>query len=99
VGSSNQRLVHPLTGAALNYSSNVRKEDSNDTSSAKAYAAKKMKSPSLMLASDVTPCFSLGARPGARHPISRHRMAREPVVLNREGGNSVTMAVDGGRGL
>jgi hypothetical protein len=78
----------------------VRKKDDNGgTSPARAYAIKKTKSPSLMLASDETPCFSLGARPGACHPISHYRLAREPVVLNCEGGSSVAMAVDGGRGL
>jgi hypothetical protein len=30
-------------------------------------------------------------------PISRRRLAREPVVLNRKGGSSAAMAVDGGR--
>jgi hypothetical protein len=57
---------------------------------------KKTKSPSLMLASDVAPLFTLHARPGACHPISHHRLAREPVILNREGGSSAAMAVDGG---
>jgi hypothetical protein len=73
-----------------------KKEDSGGTSPARAYAAKKMKSPSLLV-SDVAPLFTLHARLGAYHPISRHRLAREPVVLNREGGSSAAMAVDGGR--
>jgi hypothetical protein len=74
----------------------MRKEDSGGTSPARAYAVKKTKSPGPMLVSDVTLCFSLGARPGACHPISHRRLAREPVVLNREGGSLATMAVDGG---
>jgi hypothetical protein len=76
-----------------------KKEDSGGTSLARAYAAKKTKSPDPMLVSDTTLCFSLGARPGAYHPISRRRLARESVILNREGGSSAAMAVDGGRGL
>jgi hypothetical protein len=39
----------------------------------------------------------LHARPGACHPISRYKLAREPVALNCEGGSSAAMAVDGGR--
>jgi hypothetical protein len=78
----------------------MRKEEgSGSTNSARAYAAKKMKSFGPLLASDATLCFSLGVRPGAYHPISHHRLARQPVVLNREGGSSVAMVVDGGRGL
>jgi hypothetical protein len=77
----------------------VSKKDSGVTSPARAYAAKKTKSHGPMLANDVIPCFSLGARPGACHPISHRRLAREPVALNREGGSSTTMAVDSGRGL
>jgi hypothetical protein len=78
----------------------VRKEeDDGGTSPARAYTAKKMKSHGPMLASDVTPCFSLGARPGACHPINHHRLAREPIVLNREGGSSAAMTVDDGQGL
>jgi hypothetical protein len=77
----------------------VRKEDIGDTSLARAYTAKKTKSPGLMLASDVTPCFSLGARLGAYRPISHRRLAKEPVVLNRKGGSSAAMAVNDGRGL
>jgi hypothetical protein len=45
------------------------------------------------LASDMTPCFSLGVRPGACHPIIWHRLAREPIVLNHEGGSSAAMTV------
>jgi hypothetical protein len=69
-----------------------KKEDSGGTSPDRVYAAKKMKSPGPMLASDVTPCFSLGARPGACHPISCHRLAREShleprrQVLSSHGG-------------
>jgi hypothetical protein len=74
-----------------------KKEDGGGTSPVRAYAAKKMKSPYLMLASDAAPFFNLDARQGACHPISRRRLAREPVVLNREGGSSAVMAVDGGR--
>jgi hypothetical protein len=59
----------------------------HDTSPARAYVAKKTKSPSLMLASDAAPCFSLGTIPGAYHPISRRRRAGEPIVLNRKGGS------------
>jgi hypothetical protein len=82
------------------YSSNVRKkEDDDGTSKARAYTAKKTKSPGFMLASDVTPFFNLDARLGACHPISNRRLAREPIVLNREGGSSAAMAVDGGRRL
>jgi hypothetical protein len=82
------------------YSSSVRKkEDNGGTCPARAYATKKMKSPGLMLASDAAPFFSLEAGPSACHPISRHRLAREPVVLNREGGSSAAMVVDGGRRL
>jgi hypothetical protein len=51
----------------------------------------------LMLASDAAPLFTLHARPGACHRISRRRLAREPIVLNREGGSSAAMAVDGGQ--
>jgi hypothetical protein len=75
----------------------MRKEDSGGTSPAKAYAMKKKKSPSLMLASDTALLFTLHARPGACHPISCRRLARELVILNREGGSSTTMVVDGGR--
>jgi hypothetical protein len=76
----------------------VRKEeDSGGTSPARAYAGKKAMSPGLMLASDAAPLFILHARLGACHPISRRRLAREPVVLNREGGSSAAMAVDGGQ--
>jgi hypothetical protein len=49
------------------------------------------------LASDAAPLFTLHARLDACHPISRRRLAREPVILNREGGSSAAMAVDGGR--
>jgi hypothetical protein len=79
------------------YSSSVRKEDSGGTSPAKAYAVKKTKSLSLMLASDAALLFTLHARPGACHPISHRRLVREPVVLNREGGSSAAMAVDSGQ--
>jgi hypothetical protein len=41
----------------------------------------------------------LEARSSACHPISHRRLAREPIVLNREGGSSVAMAVGGGRRL
>jgi hypothetical protein len=51
------------------------------------------------LASDVAPCFSLGVRPSAYHPISRRRLAREPVVLNHEGGSSTAMVENDGWGL
>jgi hypothetical protein len=74
-----------------------KKEDSGGTSPARAYAVKKMKSPGLILASDAAPLFTLNVRLSACHPISRCRLAREPVVLNREGGSSEAMAVDGGR--
>jgi hypothetical protein len=74
-----------------------KKEDSGGTSLARAYAAKKTKSLGLMLVSDVAPLFTLHVRSGACHPISRRRLAREPVILNREGGSSAAMAVDGGR--
>jgi hypothetical protein len=77
----------------------MRKEDNGGTSPARAYAAKKTKSPDLKLASDAAPSFSLGVRPGACHPISHCRLAREPVVLNRKGGGSVAMAENNGRGL
>jgi hypothetical protein len=76
-----------------------KKEDSGGTSPARAYTAKKIKSPSPMLGSDVTPCFSLGARPGTCHPISHRTLAREPIILNREGRSSAAMAMDGGQGL
>jgi hypothetical protein len=66
---------------------------------ARAYTAKKTKSPGTMLISDATSRFSLGVRPGAYHPISRHRMEIEPVVLNREDRSSTAMAVGGGRRL
>jgi hypothetical protein len=80
------------------YSNNVRKkEDKGGTNPARAYAVKKTKSPGLMLANDAALLFTLHTRPGACHPISRRRLAREPVVLNLEGGSSATMAVDGGR--
>jgi hypothetical protein len=69
------------------------------TSPAGVYAAKKMKSPGLMLASDAAPFFSLDARSGACHPISCRRLAKEPIVLNREGGSSAVMTVDGGKRL
>jgi hypothetical protein len=55
--------------------------------------------PQPHVASDATPCFSLGARPGASHPINCRRLAKEPVVLNREGGSSAPMVVNDGRGL
>ena len=42
-----------------------KKEDRGGTSSARAYAAKKTKSPDLMLASDAAPLFTLHARLGA----------------------------------
>jgi hypothetical protein len=64
---------------------------------ARAYAAKKTKSPGLMLASDAAPLFTLHARPSACHPIRHRSLAREPVVLNHEGGSSAAMAVDDGR--
>jgi hypothetical protein len=73
-----------------------KREDSGGTSPARAYTEKKMKSPGSILASNAIPCFSLGSRLGACHPISCHRLAREPVILNHEGGSSVAMAVDGG---
>jgi hypothetical protein len=76
-----------------------KKDDNSDTSLARAYAAKKTKSLSPMLASNATPCFSLDARSGACYPINHHRLAREPVDLNREGGSSASMAVDRGQGL
>jgi hypothetical protein len=76
-----------------------KKEDIGITSLARAYATKKIKSPSLMLASDTAPCFSLGARPGTCHPISCRRLAREPIVLNREGGSLAAMAENDGQGL
>jgi hypothetical protein len=80
------------------YSSSVRKkEDSGGTSPARAYATKKTTSPGLMLASNAAPLFTLHVRPGACHPICRRRLAREPVILNYEGGSSAAMAVDGGR--
>jgi hypothetical protein len=66
---------------------------------ARAYAAKKMKSSGTMLTSDVILRFSLGTIPGAYHPINRCRLTRELVVLNREGGSSTAMAVDGDRRL
>jgi hypothetical protein len=44
-------------------------------------------------------CFSLGVRPGTCHPISRRKLAREPVVLNHEDGSSAAKTVDGGRRL
>jgi phage terminase small subunit len=85
---------------SLYYSSNVKKkEDSGGTSPAKAYATKKTKSPGLMLASDAAPLFTLHVRLGTCHPISRRRLAREPVILNREGGSSAAMAVDGDQRL
>jgi hypothetical protein len=73
-----------------------KKEDRGGTSPTRAYAAKKMKSPGLMLASDAALLFTFHARSGACHPIRCRRLAREPVVLNHEGGSSVAMAVDGG---
>jgi hypothetical protein len=76
-----------------------KKEDIGDTSPARAYTAKKTISPGLMLASDATPCFSLDARPGACHSISRHKLVRKLIVLNYEGGSSASRAVDNGRGL
>jgi hypothetical protein len=76
-----------------------KKEDNGGTSLARAYATKKTKSPGLMLASDMAPLFILHVRPGACHPISRRRLAREPIILNRKGGGSAAMAVDGGRRL
>jgi hypothetical protein len=81
-------------------SSSVRKmEDSDGTSLARAYSEKKTKSPGFMFASDVIPHFSLGSRPGACHPISHRRLAKELVILNHKDGSSVAMAVDGGRRL
>jgi hypothetical protein len=78
----------------------VRKEeDSGGTSPARTYAAKKTNSPGAMLASDAILRFSLGTRPGDYHPISHCRLAREPVVLNREDKSSAAMAVDSGRRL
>jgi hypothetical protein len=53
--------------------------------------------PGLMLASDVAPLFTLHVRPGTYDAISHHRLAREPVVLNREGGSSAAKVVDGGQ--
>jgi hypothetical protein len=80
------------------YSSNVRKKgDSDGTSPARAYAAKKTMSADPMLASDAAPLFTLHVRPGTCHLISHIRLAREPVVLNHEGGCSTAMVVDGGR--
>jgi hypothetical protein len=46
-----------------------------------------------------TPCFSLGARPRACHPISHRRLAKEPVILNREGGSSAAVERNDGQGL
>jgi hypothetical protein len=78
----------------------VRKnENSGGTSLARAYAKKKMKSPGSMLASDAILCFSLGSGPGACHPISHHRLARELIVLYREVGSSAAMVMDGGQRL
>jgi hypothetical protein len=74
-----------------------KKDDSGDTNPTRAYAAKKTKSPGLMLASDAAPPFTSHMRSGTCHPISHRRLAREPVVLNREGGSSTAMAVDGDR--
>jgi hypothetical protein len=74
-----------------------KKEDNGGTSPAKAYVTKKTKSPILMLANDAASLFTLHARPGACHPINRRRLAKEPVVLNREGGSSTVMVVDGGQ--
>jgi hypothetical protein len=76
-----------------------KKENSDGTSPARAYAMKKTKSPGLMLASDTALLFTLHERPSAYHPISRRRLVREPVVLNREGGSSAAVAVDGDRRL
>jgi hypothetical protein len=76
-----------------------KKDDNSGTNPARTYATKKMKSPGLMWASDAAPCFSLGTRPGACHPISRRRLAREIIDLNREGGSSAAMVVNDGRGL
>jgi hypothetical protein len=77
----------------------MRKEDSGGTSPTRVYVVKKMKSPDLLLANDATPLFTLHVRLGACHPINRCRLAREPVILNCEGGSSAAMAVDGGRRL
>jgi hypothetical protein len=52
-----------------------------------------------MLASDVAPFFSLDARPGVCHPISRRKLAKESVVLNCEGGSLAAIVMDGGRRL
>jgi hypothetical protein len=70
----------------------MRKNDDNDgTSPARAYAEKKTKSPGSKLASGMTPRFRLCSKPGACHPISRRKLAREPDDLNREGGSSAAM--------
>jgi hypothetical protein len=49
-----------------------------------------------MLASDTIPHFSLGSKPGAYHPISHRRLARELIILNHVDGTSAAMALDGG---
>jgi hypothetical protein len=74
-------------------------EDSGGTSPARVYAEKKTKYPGSMLVSNAIQHFSLGLRSGACHPISHRRLAREPVILNREDKSSATMAVDGGQRL
>jgi hypothetical protein len=76
-----------------------KKEDSISTNPARVYAEKKMKYPSPMLARDVIPCFSLGLKLDTCHPISHRRLAREPIILNREDESSVAMVVDGGQKL
>jgi hypothetical protein len=39
----------------------------------------------------MTPRFSLCLKPGAYHPISRCKLAREPDDLNRKDGSSAAM--------
>jgi hypothetical protein len=68
-----------------------KNDDSGGTNPARAYAEKKTKSPGSKLASGMTPRFSLCSKPGACHPISRRKLAREPDDLNREGGSSAAM--------
>jgi hypothetical protein len=58
-----------------------------------------MKSLGSMLASDVILHFGLSLRPGTCHLINRLRLAREPIVLNREDGSSAAMVVNGGQRL
>jgi hypothetical protein len=70
----------------------MRKNDNTGgTSPARAYAEKKTKSPGARLASGTTPRFSLCSKPGACHPISRRKLARELDDLNHEDGSSAAM--------